>query len=101
MLSLRTRGPDSGKLETHISRELASPVFCRGCEVNCRYSGCHQRAAHRIRGCQPEGVCLECLPSPGLSFAHSQALGLFLVQSLALETTRLPGLNRCLPSKQA
>src|SRR6266481_5283869 len=93
MLSLRTRGPDSGKLETHISRELASPVFCRGCEVNRRDSSSHQREAHRIRGCQPERVYLECPPSPGLSFPHSQAVGLFRVQSLALETARVLSLN--------
>ena len=86
MLSLRTRGPDSGKPKNHTGRELALPIFCRGGEINRRNRGSHPRAACSIHSCEPDGVTLERFPSPGLSFSHPQALGLFRVQSLAFET---------------
>jgi len=36
-------GPDGAKLENHISRELALPVFRRGREINRWISDCHPR----------------------------------------------------------
>ena len=101
MLSLRTRGPDSGKPKNHTGRKLALPVFGRGGEINRRNSGSHPRAACSFHRCKPERIYLECLPSPGLSFPQPQALGLFRFQSLALETATVPSLNRCFLSEQA